>query len=366
MAGAPWGGSEELWVKAAGYAVEKGHTVIASVYNWGDFHPKLAALKEKGAQIDFRKRVFYGSSVMQRIKGFAIKKAFSSNEILKLKKYDADVIIISQGTIYECMFPEFLSLQENTKAKIIVITQANSEYETLPSLCFETGRELFKNASQIYFVSKRNAEVAERQLAMKFNNSTIVSNPANLNNYNVCKWNESETINFAFVGRLNSAVKGLGVLLQILGEEQWKDRDWKLNLYGKGEDEVYLKELVKLYGLGAKVIFNGFVNDIKKVWEENHLLLMSSTLEGTPLSLTEAILCGRTAVVSDVGGNAELIEDEVNGFVAEAPSVKSFGKAMERMWSRKSDLQKLGVHANEIVSAKIDLNSFALIIDSVK
>jgi hypothetical protein len=25
MAGAPWGGSEELWVRSADYAIEKGH-----------------------------------------------------------------------------------------------------------------------------------------------------------------------------------------------------------------------------------------------------------------------------------------------------------------------------------------------------
>ncbi|CAN5387971.1 hypothetical protein BH10BAC1_BH10BAC1_15950 [soil metagenome] len=365
MAGARWGGSEELWLKAADYAIEKGHTVVASVYDWGHLHPKLVDLKEKGAKIDLRKKIFYGTSLVQRIKGFVIKKMFSASEIVKLKKNNPDVIVISQGTVYECMFPEFLDLMESTKAKTIIITQANSEYETLPAICFETGRKIFKNASQLYFVSKRNAEVAERQLVMKFNNSTVVSNPANLSNYGVCNWNESESVNFAFVGRLISAVKGLGVLLQILGEEEWQARNWKLNFYGTGEDEVYLKELVKLYQLDSKVVFHGFVSDIKKVWEQNHVLLMPSTLEGTPLSLIEAILCGRTAVVSDVGGNAELIEDGISGFVAEAPSVNSFGKAMERMWGRKDELKILGVYANETSKNKVCLNSHEIILDLI-
>ena len=52
-----------------------------------------------------------------------------------------------------------------------------------------------------------------------------------------------------------------------------------------------------------------------------------------PLALVEAMLCGRTAVVTDVGGNAEWIEDGETGFVAEAATAKSFGAALkERGW----------------------------------
>lgn len=131
-------------------------------------------------------------------------------------------------------------------------------------------------------------------------------------------------------------------------------------LYGKGEDEVYLNELVKLYYLNDKIIFKGFTNDVNAIWNENHILLMPSTLEGTPLTLIEAMLCGRTAVVSDVGGNAELIEDGLNGFVAEAPSLYSFDKALERMWHNKESLVKFGFEANRSVKQKIDLNSFTI------
>jgi glycosyltransferase involved in cell wall biosynthesis len=366
MAGASWGGSEELWVQAAAHALEKGHHVVVSVYDWGGLHPKLKQLQEKGAEISLRKRIYYGGSAAQRIKGFFVKKVFSANEVLALKKHRPDAIIISQGTIYECMFPEFNILAETTAAKLVVITQANSEYETIPSACFDYGRKLFGSAFQLYFVSKRNLEVAERQLAMTLKNATVVSNPANLESYEIGKWNEPAMISFAFVGRLNSTVKGLGVLLQILGQPQWQERSWQLNLYGRGEDEAYLKELVKLYRLEKKVSFRGFVNDIKQVWEANHVLLMPSTLEGTPLSLIEAMLSGRTAVVSDVGGNTELIEEGANGFVAEAPSVHSFGKAMERMWMRRGELQEFGKAANRSITANVRFDAHEQIIQALE
>jgi len=365
MAGAAWGGSEELWVKTAAHALEQGHDVFVSVYDWGTLHPKVQQLKEKGARIELRKRIFYGNSIVKRGKGLLVKKIYAEKEILLLKKYKPDAIIISQGTVYECMSPEFLNLQQATNAKTLIITQANSEYETIPAAFYKTGRSLFAKAHQLFFVSKRNMLVAERQLAMKFNNATVISNPANLSEHRIIKWQENECIQFAFVGRLNSTVKGLGVLLQLLGDSKWKSRNWILNLYGKGEDESYLKDLVQLYALEEKVRFQGFVSKITSVWEQNHVLLMPSTLEGTPLSLIEAILCGRTAVVSDVGGNAELIDDDLNGFVAEAPSVHSFGKAMERMWNRKAELSDMGATAFESLKNKIDLNAHKIILKSI-
>lgn len=362
MANSSWGGSEELWVKSAMYAKEQGHDVIASVYNWHPLHSKIVELKNKGVTIDLRKKIFFGSSTYNRIKGFVVKNLFSNRDIVRLSKYKPDVIVISQGTIYECMFANFLKLSQDTKAKTIIITQANSEYETVPHHCFEIGRQFFKQAQHLFFVSHRNMIVAERQLAMKFDNASTISNPANLTHYKVCEWNNSNSIHMAFAGRLNSTVKGLGVLLQILGEEKWQERDWCLNLYGTGEDEEYLKKLVQLYNLQHKVFFNGFVTDVHQIWTKNHVLVMPSTLEGTPLTLIEAMLCGRTAVVSDVGGNAELIEDGINGFVAEAPSLYSFGLALEKMWNRRMELEKFGSLASLSVKQKINLESYKEII----
>ena len=363
MSNAPWGGSEELWVKSAGYALDSGNEVFVSVYNWAELPPKILELKKRGAKILKRKKTYYGSSIIQRIKGLIVKKIISPNQIRNLKHCNPDMIVVSQGTIYECMNTSFLDLIGACSAKLKVIIQANSEYETIPAEFFESGQILFAKADKLFFVSERNRIVAERQLAMKFDNSLVVSNPANLNDYGISKWPASETLNMAFAGRLNATVKGLGVLLQILSEDKWKTRSWNLNLYGTGEDEDYLKQLVALYDLKNKVFFHGFVNDVKQIWDTNHVLLMPSTLEGTPLTLIEAMLCGRCAVVSDVGGNAELIEEGISGFVAEAPSLHSFGSAMERMWRQKNDLEKFGISASEKIKTKVNLLSFRDIID---
>ena len=55
--------------------------------------------------------------------------------------------------------------------------------------------------------------------------------------------------------------------------------------------------------------------------------MMCSAAEGKPLALTEAMVCGRPAVVTDVGGNAELIEDGITGFVAESAMRELVGRS---------------------------------------
>jgi len=91
--------------------------------------------------------------------------------------------------------------------------------------------------------------------------------------------------------------------------------------------------------------FRGQVSDVKTIWEENHLLVLPSRHEGLPLALVEAMWCGRPAVVTDVGGNAELCLDNETGFVAAAPALRFVEEALEHAWNRRADWQRMGLAA---------------------
>ena len=78
------------------------------------------------------------------------------------------------------------------------------------------------------------------------------------------------------------------------------------------------------------------------IWKENHILVLPSRYEGLPLVLVEAMWCGRPAVVTDVGGNAELCRDRQTGFVAQSATLASVAEAMERAWEARSDLEADG------------------------
>ena len=79
-----------------------------------------------------------------------------------------------------------------------------------------------------------------------------------------------------------------------------------------------------------------------------------SRCEGTPIGLVEAMIWGRPAVVTDVGGNAEWISEPRNGFVAEAASEKSYAAAMERAWEARERWLTMGANAHEDAMALYD------------
>jgi glycosyltransferase involved in cell wall biosynthesis len=72
---------------------------------------------------------------------------------------------------------------------------------------------------------------------------------------------------------------------------------------------------------------------------------MPSRYEGLPLAIVEAMLCGRPVVATDVAGHSEIVEDGVTGFLADAPTVDSVAKALERLWARRSDAEQIGAAA---------------------
>lgn len=85
--------------------------------------------------------------------------------------------------------------------------------------------------------------------------------------------------------------------------------------------------------LGAAIEFCGHVNDVTEVLGSIDVFVLPSWMEGTPLSLLEALAAGRLPVVTRVGGMPYVVDDGRNGIVVEPRDVQALIAAFERIAS---------------------------------
>jgi glycosyltransferase involved in cell wall biosynthesis len=148
-------------------------------------------------------------------------------------------------------------------------------------------------------------------------------------------------LRFACVARLYPPGKGQDVLFEVFARPPWRDRAWKLYLYGQGQMHEGLQRLAARLGLESRVVFGGHKR-VEEIWSENHVLVMPSRCEGLPMVTIEAMLCGRPVIGTDVGRHEELIDDGVTGFLAEAAVPACISSALERFWQRRGEAEEIG------------------------
>jgi glycosyltransferase involved in cell wall biosynthesis len=89
----------------------------------------------------------------------------------------------------------------------------------------------------------------------------------------------------------------------------------RLLLVGQGPLEAETRRLAAELGLQETVVFAGFRTDARRLAAAFDVFTLSSTYEGLPIALIEAMALGRPAVVTRVGGTPEVVSDGAHGLL---------------------------------------------------
>jgi glycosyltransferase involved in cell wall biosynthesis len=351
MSGSAWGGSEDLWAAAAHEAIAAGHRVMISVPRWRPRAADIDRLCHAGAMVFERPRL--RSKTLRRFIDRMTLRQWS------FSRQPPDVLCINQGGTFDFLNASHpATLRQLTRAgrvPYVVLCHYNDEVLLRTQPLRERVERFLGGASRVGFVSEHNRRLVERQIARRLSNAVILRNPVNLSDTAPVPWRAPlDPVRFCNVARLETRHKGQDVLFAALAAEEWQRRPWELRLYGRGPDHQYLQRLARMLGIADRVQFMGHVDDIRAVWADNDILVLSSFGEGIPLTLVEAMLCGRPAVVTDVGGNTEWIEDGTTGFVAPAATPQSVAAALERAWAARPQWKQIGERARDAARARYD------------
>lgn len=102
----------------------------------------------------------------------------------------------------------------------------------------------------------------------------------------------------------------------------------KFVVAGDGPLRAELESELAAKNLGDSFRFLGYRSDIPELLASFDIYVLPSLWEGLPLALLEALRLGKFIVCTDVGGNPEVVDDGVHGFLVPPAEPKPLAKKL--------------------------------------
>ncbi len=135
------------------------------------------------------------------------------------------------------------------------------------------------------------------------------------------------------VGRL-VPWKGFGVLVECMPEILKYYPDLKLKIVGDGPQREELENLIEIYGLNDSVILTGALPREKTLeqMQEADLFILNTQYEGFAHQLIEVASLGTPIITTNIGGNPELIQNDIDGILIEPNNKKQILSAIIKIF----------------------------------
>ena len=131
------------------------------------------------------------------------------------------------------------------------------------------------------------------------------------------------------VARLEE-IKGHEYFIDAAKIVQDKGYDANFVIAGIGSREEFLKQYAKENNVN-NVTFLGFVKDVSELNNIMYLQINTSSYEALGLAAIECMRLGVPSVVSSFGGNPEVVDDGVNGFVVNGQNSQEFAEKIIKL-----------------------------------
>lgn len=224
---------------------------------------------------------------------------------------------------------------------------------SIPNLSFRKLRQLYaqylqyKHQKMIFSYDKFVLLTKKDQLLWKNpKNSLVIANPLSFLSNEVSNGDQKEII---AIGRL-IAQKGFDLLIQAFNLLAKNNPDWKLTIYGEGQDKDYLLGLIQSYNLQKVISLNPSTKKIKEALINSSILAFSSRYEGFGLVLTEAMECGLPCVAFDCEcGPSEIVSQGKDGYLVKDFRVDLFANQLQILMRDEALRVDMGKNAKENV-----------------
>ena len=136
--------------------------------------------------------------------------------------------------------------------------------------------------------------------------------------------------------------KGLKYLLEAASLLLQSKNDVSFLLVGEGVLKKELKILCADLKIEKNVIFAGEQSDISEILSLSDIFVLPSLREGLPLTILEAMACGKPVIATNVGGIPEIVKDGENGILVYPKDPETLYMAMNELLGDREKREKMG------------------------
>jgi len=162
-------------------------------------------------------------------------------------------------------------------------------------------------------------------------------------------------------------IYGVDVLAKAFSKAAQINESLQLIMLGSGSQASLLRETFDRGGLLDRVFFPGQVSqsELPRYYQMADMYVSASHIDGSSVSLMEALACGRPVLVSDIPGNREWVEPGVNGWLFRDGDVDELAEKMLLASENRQELASMSISARKIAEERADWErNFPVLLDT--
>jgi len=159
-----------------------------------------------------------------------------------------------------------------------------------------------------------------------------------------------------FCSRTWEAIYGVDILAKAFVKAAAQNPDVNLILLGGGSQGGNIRRVLMNGGVMERVHFGGQVGqrDLPRWYHMADIYISPSHVDGSSVSLMEALACGLPCLVSDIPGNKEWIEDGVNGWLFRDGDANDLAARILNAIKNRKSFRRIGELARKTAEEKAD------------
>lgn len=171
--------------------------------------------------------------------------------------------------------------------------------------------------------------------------SIVIPNPLSFTSENKSSLDNKKIL---IAGRLEFN-KGSDLLVDIIEHFCKQNNDWNFKVIGQGDMQSKFVEGIKNKKLMHRVYIEPFTKNIKEEYLDASIYISTSRYESFGLGVLEAMECGLPIITFNTTGPAELVGDNLAGFIIEQYDIKSFASKLNELCIDRDLREKKSIHS---------------------